>query len=92
MGSGLRAAHDCLESEEGPLGDLLQVGYSAIVFYGYVGLIGLGLWAMLKWWFSSDVNLAQVWCIYGAQATHLSPVHQAQWWPTVAVAVCLTCT
>ena len=43
-----------------------QVGYSAIVFYGYVGVIGLALWAMLKWWFKSDVGLAQVWCIYGA--------------------------
>ena len=45
---------------------LAQVGYSAIVFYGYVGVIGLALWAMLKWWFKSEVGLAQVWCIYGA--------------------------
>lgn len=44
-----------------------QVGYSAIVFYGYVGVIGLALWAMLKWWFKSEVALAQVWCIYGAR-------------------------
>ena len=42
------------------------MGYSAIVFYGYVGVIGLALWAMLKWWFKSEVALAQVWCIYGA--------------------------
>ena len=45
-----------------------QVGYSAIVFYGYVGVIGLALWAMLKWWFKSEVGLAQVWCIYGARS------------------------
>ena len=45
-----------------------QVGYSAVVFYGYVGLIGLALWAMLKWWFKSDVSLPQVWCTYGAPA------------------------
>ena len=45
----------------------MQVGYSAIVFYGYVGVIGLALWAMLKWWFKSEVGLAQVWCIYGAR-------------------------
>ena len=43
-----------------------QVGYSAVVFYGYVGLIGLALWAMMKWWFKSDVSLPQVWCTYGA--------------------------
>ncbi len=43
------------------------MGYSAIVFYGYVGVIGLALWAMLKWWFKSEVALAQVWCIYGAR-------------------------
>ena len=36
------------------------------MFYGYVGVIGLALWAMLKWWFKSGVALAQVWCIYGA--------------------------
>ena len=53
-----------------------QVGYSAIVFYGYVGVIGLTLWAMLKWWFKSDVALAQVWCIYGAPILRfLTPVH-----------------
>ena len=46
---------------------LAQVGYSAIVFYGYVGVIGLALWAMMKWWFKSEVGLAQVWCIYGAR-------------------------
>lgn len=51
----------------------MQVGYSAIVFYGYVGVIGLALWAMLKWWFKSEVGLAQVWCIYGEHhGQHLS--------------------
>ncbi len=48
----------------------VQVGYSAIVFYGYVGVIGLALWAMLKWWFKSEVGLAQVWCIYGVLQPH----------------------
>lgn len=42
-----------------------QVGYSAILFYGYVGLVGLMLYACLRWWFKSKVSLAQVWCIYG---------------------------
>ena len=53
-----------------------QVGYSAVVFYGYVGVIGLALWAMMKWWFKSDVTLPQVWCTYGAR-------------PSCAPAVCL---
>ena len=43
----------------------VQVGYSAILFYGYVGLVGLMLYACLRWWFKSKVSLAQVWCIYG---------------------------
>ena len=42
-----------------------QVGYSAILFYGYVGVLGLLLYACLRWWFKSKVSLPQVWCIYG---------------------------
>ena len=59
---------------------LAQVGYSAIVFYGYVGVIGLALWAMLKWWFKSEVGLAQVWCIYGAchQGLQSALVHKSR--------------
>ena len=44
-----------------------QVGYSALLFYGYVGVIGLALFAALKWWFKAEVGLAQVWCTYGAR-------------------------
>jgi len=44
-----------------------QVGYSAILFYGYVGVVGLALFAALKWWFKAEVGLAQVWCTYGAR-------------------------
>lgn len=44
-----------------------QVGYSAILFYGYVGVIGLALFAALKWWFKAEVGLSQVWCTYGAR-------------------------
>ncbi len=42
------------------------MGYSAILFYGYVGVVGLALFAALKWWFKAEVGLAQVWCTYGA--------------------------
>ena len=43
------------------------MGYSALLFYGYVGVIGLALFAALKWWFKAEVGLAQVWCTYGAR-------------------------
>lgn len=43
------------------------MGYSALLFYGYVGVIGLALFAALKWWFRAEVGLAQVWCTYGAR-------------------------
>lgn len=49
-----------------------QVGYSALLFYGYVGVIGLALFAALKWWFKAEVGLAQVWCTYGARPQHIS--------------------
>ena len=55
-----------LHAQYGCLG-VAQVGYSAVVFYGYVGVIGLALWAMMKWWFKSDVTLPQVWCTYGVR-------------------------
>ena len=50
----------------------MQVGYSAILFYGYVGIIGIMLYACLRWWFKSKVSLAQVWCIYGTHANVVS--------------------
>jgi len=43
----------------------LQVSYSAILFYGYVGVIGLAVWSALRY-FKSTVSLSQIWCTYGA--------------------------
>lgn len=43
-----------------------QVSYSAVLYYGYVGVVGLAVWGVLKY-FKSAVSLAQVWCIYGTQ-------------------------
>ncbi|KAK9828091.1 hypothetical protein WJX81_002457 [Elliptochloris bilobata] len=54
--------------------DIDKVGYSAILFYGYVGVIGLALFAALKWWFKADVGLAQVWCTYGYALSIFIPV------------------
>ena len=34
------------------------------LFYGYVSVLGLLLWAILKWC-GSNVSLPSVWCIYG---------------------------
>ncbi|KAK9908355.1 hypothetical protein WJX75_006546 [Coccomyxa subellipsoidea] len=77
--------------------DIDKVGYSAIVFYGYVGVIGLTLWAMLKWWFKSDVALAQVWCIYGYALSIYIPIsfvcvvpYEAVRWAMIAVATVLS--
>ena len=41
------------------------MSYSAILFYGYVGVIGLAVWSALRY-FKSSVSLSQIWCTYGA--------------------------
>ena len=53
----------------------LQVSFSAILFYGYVGVIGLAVWSALRY-FKSSVALSQVLCTYGAS---LTPA--AAWYP-----------
>lgn len=42
----------------------MQVSYSAVLYYGYIGVIGVAVWAVLKY-FKSGVSLAQIWCTYG---------------------------
>ena len=34
------------------------------LFYGYVGIVGLAVYLVLRW-FKAGVGLAQVWCSYG---------------------------
>jgi hypothetical protein len=51
---------------------MLQMSFSALLFYGYIGIIGLGLWGFLRW-FKSEIKLATVWCVYGTTHWH---VHQ----------------
>ena len=44
-----------------------KVGGSFGIFYGYVGVIGLAIYAVLRW-FQANVSLAAVWCTYGGWA------------------------
>jgi hypothetical protein len=41
-----------------------QVTYSAILFYGYVGVVGLLVYLALRF-YKAGVSLSQVWCTYG---------------------------
>jgi hypothetical protein len=43
---------------------MAQVGGSAGLFYGYVGVVGLVVYFVLRW-FKAGVPLASVWCTYG---------------------------
>lgn len=43
---------------------LLQMSASAAVFYGYVFLVGMALYFILRY-FKGDMKLVNVWCIYG---------------------------
>eukprot|EP00193_Tetraselmis_chui_P009802 CAMPEP_0177755116 /NCGR_PEP_ID=MMETSP0491_2-20121128/2392_1 /TAXON_ID=63592 /ORGANISM="Tetraselmis chuii, Strain PLY429" /LENGTH=350 /DNA_ID=CAMNT_0019270587 /DNA_START=362 /DNA_END=1414 /DNA_ORIENTATION=+ len=53
--------------------DIDKVSLSALLFYGYVGLIGGGLWAILAY-YKSMLSLAHVWCTYGYALTIFLPV------------------
>ena len=63
----------------------VQVGYSAILFYGYVGVIGFILFAVMRWGFKSETTLVQTWCAYGehlartiiSSLTHVSELLKA---------------
>lgn len=45
--------------------DVDKVGGSMGLFYGYVGVVGVALWMVLRWGFKASVSLAQIWCVYG---------------------------
>jgi hypothetical protein len=44
--------------------DINKVTYAAIMFYGYVGVIPLGLYFLLKY-LGVTSGLVQLWCLYG---------------------------
>lgn len=52
------------ESHGGWYYDVDKVGASFGIFYGYLGIVGLALWLVLRW-FKAGVSLASVWCTYG---------------------------
>jgi len=60
--------------------DINKVTYAAIMFYGYVGVIPLGLYFLLKY-LGVTSGLVQLWCLYGyslfvfipASVNHLPP-------------------
>ncbi|KAK9794060.1 hypothetical protein WJX73_002215 [Symbiochloris irregularis] len=55
--------------------EITKVGASAALFYGYVGVFGVVLWALLKWMFKvPDVGLTKVWCTYGYALSIFIPV------------------
>ena len=66
--------------------DVDKVGGSMGLFYGYVGVLGLVIWGVLKW-FQAGFTLPQVWCVYGyAMASFIPmaalcviPVEAARW-------------
>ncbi|KAI3435959.1 hypothetical protein D9Q98_002017 [Chlorella vulgaris] len=53
--------------------DVDKVGGSFALFYGYVGLVGLALWGVLKW-FKAGLSLASIWCIYGYSVAAFIPI------------------
>lgn len=52
------------EEHSGWYYDVDKVGGSFGIFYGYVGVVGLVLYLVLRW-FKAGVPLAAVWCVYG---------------------------
>lgn len=76
--------------------DVDKVGGSMGLFYGYVGVIGVLLWAVLRW-FQGTVGLAHVWCVYGYALTAYIPMAalcilpmEAVRWTLVSVATVMS--
>ncbi|GBF89718.1 hypothetical protein Rsub_02888 [Raphidocelis subcapitata] len=53
--------------------DYAKMSYSAVLFYGYVFVLGMILYFALRW-FRSEIRLANVWCIYGYSLTIFIPM------------------
>ncbi|GAB4821950.1 hypothetical protein N2152v2_008996 [Parachlorella kessleri] len=53
--------------------DAKKVGGSAGLFYGYVGVVGLVLFFVLRW-FKAGISLASVWCTYGYALAVFIPI------------------
>ena len=61
--------------------DVDKVGGSMALFYGYIGVVGVGMWAAMKYFKAStataSASLATVWCVYGYALTVFVPVSVA---------------
>ncbi len=44
---------------------LWQLATSAAIFYGYIFIVGLIVWGVVKW-FRGELKIVNVFCIYGA--------------------------
>ncbi|MEW5313450.1 MAG: hypothetical protein WDW38_005016 [Sanguina aurantia] len=53
--------------------DYGKMSASAAVFYGYVFLVGMALYFILRY-FKGDMKLVNVWCIYGYSLTIFIPI------------------
>lgn len=90
-------AHDSTDEEKRWYYDVDKVGGSMGLFYGYVGVVGLVVFAVLKY-FKSSASLPMIWCIYGyalvsyipMAALCVIPVESARW-ALVSVATAISC-
>ena len=65
--------------------DVDKVGGSMALFYGYIGVVGVGMWAAMKYLkastasasASASASLATVWCVYGYALAVFVPVSVA---------------
>ncbi|KAK9855490.1 hypothetical protein WJX84_002115 [Apatococcus fuscideae] len=63
--------------------DVNKVLYSAILFFGYVWILGAILFVALKFVFKSEISLPQVWCTYGYAMTVFIPASFFCFFPNV---------
>ena len=79
-------AHHSSDDQKGWYYDVDKVGGSMGLFYGYVGVVGLVCFAVLKY-FKSSASLPMIWCIYGyalvsyipMAALCVIPIESARW-------------
>ena len=55
--------------------DVDKVGGSMAIFYGYVGIVGMMLWAAMKYFKGTgSPSLATIWCVYGYALSIFIPI------------------
>ncbi|MEW5299118.1 MAG: hypothetical protein WDW36_002164 [Sanguina aurantia] len=71
--------------------DYGKMSASAAVFYGYVFLVGMALYFILRY-FKGDMKLVNVWCIYGYSLTIFIPISLVCVVPVETVRWCAVAT